>query len=260
MGRMLGSYADDNELDRPDLNKCPDCKCYFAGDTCPLCGKVCPDEMRAGNRKAVKVKKHPNRNQYGRVTFVPWYHSWWFILLMAFMMPIVSVILLATGPYKKWIKVVGGLSISVYFLFSTFGLGGYVLSWLDQPVDTSLSQSEYIASCSEVSPEAYYRSPEAYEDQFVTMTLTVTKVLYGYTEYSDEAITYYLCQSPENKDVLILVRECILEGAIHYMVGDELIVYGEGSGMQNAYDSEYNQFTAPAINVAYAKLIKEVET
>ena len=57
MGRMLGSFADDTELDRPDLNKCPDCKCYFAGDTCPLCGKVCPEEMRAGNRKPVKVKK-----------------------------------------------------------------------------------------------------------------------------------------------------------------------------------------------------------
>ena len=26
MGRMLGSFADNNELDRPDLNKCPDCQ------------------------------------------------------------------------------------------------------------------------------------------------------------------------------------------------------------------------------------------
>ena len=59
---MLGSFADENELDRPDLNKCPDCKCYFAGDNCPLCGKPCPEEMKAGNRKPPKKekKKPPN--------------------------------------------------------------------------------------------------------------------------------------------------------------------------------------------------------
>ena len=31
MGRMLGAH-DSSELDRPDLNKCPDCRCFFAGD------------------------------------------------------------------------------------------------------------------------------------------------------------------------------------------------------------------------------------
>ena len=36
MGRMLGAFADDEELDRPDLNKCPDCNCFFDGDFCPL--------------------------------------------------------------------------------------------------------------------------------------------------------------------------------------------------------------------------------
>ena len=39
MGRLLGSFADREELDRPDLNKCPDCKCFFGGDNCPICGK-----------------------------------------------------------------------------------------------------------------------------------------------------------------------------------------------------------------------------
>ena len=60
MGRMLGSFADDEELDRPDLNKCPDCDCFFASDACPLCKKICPEEMRAGNRKPVKHKKRKN--------------------------------------------------------------------------------------------------------------------------------------------------------------------------------------------------------
>ena len=59
MGRMLG-YHDSDELDRPELNKCPDCECYFATDECPLCGKICPEEMRAGNRAPVKHKKRKN--------------------------------------------------------------------------------------------------------------------------------------------------------------------------------------------------------
>ena len=39
MGKLLGAH-DSYELDRPDLNKCPDCGCFFDGDNCPLCGKT----------------------------------------------------------------------------------------------------------------------------------------------------------------------------------------------------------------------------
>ena len=34
MGRSLG-YHDSDELDRPELNKCPDCECYFASEDLP---------------------------------------------------------------------------------------------------------------------------------------------------------------------------------------------------------------------------------
>ena len=54
MGRSFENY---DELDRPDLNKCPDCGCFFGQDYCPICGKLCPEEMRAGNRAAVKQKQ-----------------------------------------------------------------------------------------------------------------------------------------------------------------------------------------------------------
>ena len=138
MGRMLGTFADDNELDRPDLNKCPDCKCYFAGDNCPLCGKVCPEEMRAGNRKAVKVKKQPNRNQSGRVTFVPWYHTWWFILLMLWFMPIVGVILLCTCPCRKWLKITIIAAIVLVPIVLSGIIGLFMMN--DHPVYRSLSQ------------------------------------------------------------------------------------------------------------------------
>ena len=106
MGRLLGSFADEDELDRPDLNKCPDCECFFDGDECPICGKVCPEEYRAGNRKAVKKKRNKGGTQY-RVTFIPWYHSWWFILLMMFFSPfsIAGIVLLLTSPHKKGMKI-----------------------------------------------------------------------------------------------------------------------------------------------------------
>ena len=87
MGRMLGAFDNPEELDRPDLNKCPNCNCYFPQDTCPICKMECPEEMRAGNRKKVK-KKRSRRGASGRVTFVEWYHSWWFIVIMMFFMPI----------------------------------------------------------------------------------------------------------------------------------------------------------------------------
>lgn len=74
MGRMLGSFDPEDELDRPDLNKCPDCGCYFATDNCPLCGKVCPPEMRAGARVEPK-KRRKRRAGSGRVQFIPWYHT-----------------------------------------------------------------------------------------------------------------------------------------------------------------------------------------
>ena len=100
----MGRYFESEELDRPDLNKCPDCGCLFPSDTCPLCKKVCPEEFRAGNRKAVKKRKK-DRGSSGRVVFVEWYHSWWFIAIMLWFMPVIGIILLATSPHKKWIKI-----------------------------------------------------------------------------------------------------------------------------------------------------------
>ena len=121
MGRMLGSFADDNELDRPDLNKCPDCDCFFASDTCPLCKKVCPEEMRAGNRKPVKHKKQRRSSGSGRIYFIQWYHRWWFIILMIWAIPIAGIVLLVSSPHEKWKKwLVAGIYVA-WLLLSTFG-------------------------------------------------------------------------------------------------------------------------------------------
>ncbi len=125
MGRMLGAFDPHDELDRPDLNKCPDCGCYFAQLNCPLCGKECPEEMRAGNRKRVKRKKSRGGSS-GRVTFVEWYHSWWFIALMLLWVPIAGIILLVTSPHKKWLKI---LLVALCIVYS-LGLGNLLVHFL----------------------------------------------------------------------------------------------------------------------------------
>ena len=131
MGRMLGAFDPNDDLDRPDLNKCPDCGCYFAQLHCPLCGKECPEEMRAGNRKRKKRKK-TRRGSSGRVTFVEWYHSWWFIVLMLLWVPLGGIILLITSPHKTRLKILLIALCIVYsivssnLLFYLMGLLGWI--------------------------------------------------------------------------------------------------------------------------------------
>lgn len=248
MGRMLGTFADENELDRPDLNKCPDCKCYFAGDNCPLCGKPCPEEMRAGNRKPVKVKKSPNRNQSGRVSFVPWYHTWWFILLMLWFMPIVGIILLCTCPCRKWLKItiIAAIVLVPIVMSGIIGL----LMMNDSPVDRSLTQEEYIASCVNIAPELYYRSSENYVDEYLTMKLTVIEKVYN------EDVVCYVCVDPHNENYRILVCDYIIDEQQNFIKGDTIVIYGEGAGSQY-YTVDDATEVSPCINVAYAKLVQE---
>ena len=111
MGRMLGAFDNPEELDRPDLNKCPDCECFFSGDNCPLCGKACPEEMRAGNRKPPKKKRRRQASSNGRETFVEWYQSWWIIIIMLVVMPVAGIILLFTSPHRTLWKVLLTLAI-----------------------------------------------------------------------------------------------------------------------------------------------------
>ena len=260
MGRMLGAFDGSDELDRPDLNKCPDCQCFFAGDSCPLCGKVCPEEMRAGNRKPPKTEKKRRQNN-GRVTFVEWYHSWWFIILTMILIPIVGIILLATSPHKKSSKITFIIIACVYLLITTIGIGtiiGWVLNIFDPPVNTRLSREEYVAKCESVEAENVWRAPEAYKNKFVKITVTVSDITEdadGY--YSDEDYTkYYICKI-EGLGKEILVRSCIQSGQSNFAIGDKVTFYGEGDGTVTVYDFDYNDFTAPCVNAAYAELQKD---
>lgn len=250
MGRMLGSFDDDAELDRPDLNKCPDCGCFFPQDNCPLCGKPCPEEMRAGNRKAVKQKKK-RRSTSDRIVFVEWYHSWWFIILMLIFFPLVGIALLITSPHKKSLKIAVVAVGVLYTIVSSYGVGTIVQQVneiFDRPVNTSLSRDEYIAACESITAEAYYRGAEAYNDAFVSMTLTVTERI-----TSGDKV-YYLCVAPDGGTFELLIRDCIQDRAQNFLPGDRITIYGEGAESCTVYASDYRAHTAPCVNVAYVAL------
>lgn len=253
MGRMLGAHDNADALDRPDLNKCPDCGCFFAQDTCPLCGKVCPEEMRAGNRKPVKQKKVRYRSD--RVTFVEWYHSWWFIILMLVIFPIVGIVLLATSPHKRSVKLTVIAIAAAYTILSSVGIGNVisrVTGFFERPVNTSMSREEYVAECDAVDAETFFREAGVYEGDFVCMTLVVEGKFADYESYYNDKkyATYYVCRDEES-GVTIYVRDCQQKGAQNLLEGDVITVYGEGAGNISVHDLNYELRSGPCINMAY---------
>ena len=257
MGRNLGFFDNREELDRPDLNKCPDCQCYFSGDECPLCGKTCPEEMRAGNRKPVKPQKQ-KRSGSGRVTFIEWYYSWWFIVIMMFLFPIVGIVLLVTSPHEKWKKLVFAGVAVVYLVISAFGIGNIIMTVMnvwDKPVDTSLSREEYIARCESVEPERFYRSSEDYEDEFLKIKLRVVCRADSVEDYYFTKDTYYVCQAEGSSGFFVIVRDCLVDSNQNLIAGDVVTLCGEGGEIITAfYGVDY--CSAPSINMAY---IVEIE-
>jgi hypothetical protein len=254
MGRMLGSFDYDSDSERSDLNLCPDCKCYFPQDACPLCGKICPEEMRAGNRKPVKSKKTRHRGGSGRVTFVEWYHTWIVIVLALIFFPIAGIILLITSPHKRSLKI-GLIVVAVlYSILSSYGfiIVGRIANLWEKPVDTSLTREEYVAACEEVDAETYYRSVNAYEGKFVSMTLVVTQKAVDADDYGSDYTVYYLCKSENGGEFTIMIRDCVQDLPQNLLPGDVITVYGEGAGEKMLYDSlTYYSYTAPCIHVAY---------
>ena len=250
----MGAFDSDNDmLDRPDLNKCPDCGCFFAQDNCPLCGKPCPEEMRAGNRAAPKKQKYKYDNGYRTVMFVNWYHRWWFIALMAFIQPLVSIVLLITSPHKKAHKIIAVVIAAIFMLLYTFALP-LVLNIIykpEVPVNTSLSKADYIAACEKVDPEEFYRNPEKYNGKFVKLELVVTKTVTSIDVYD---ITSYICKSADGGEFEIIVYSYLLENEQNLLPGDKITVYGEGAGVDYVYDNDGKTHRSPCINMAYMTL------
>ncbi len=257
MGRMLGAFADDEDLDRPDLNKCPDCGCYFESDDCPICGRRCPEYMRAGNRKPPKKKKKKKGGPQYKVSFVEWYHSWWFIILMLFVFPLVGIILLFTSPHKKSLKITAVVLAIVYTLLTSSLLPAVVrgvIAHFSSPVDTSMSREEYVTVCDEISAEDFYRSSAGFKSAFVSMELRVKEKITdpdGYGKYT----TYYVCEAMDGGSFEIMIRDCLQDEKRNLIEGDMIRVYGEGAGTVTIYDMEYAPHVAPCVFVAYLDLI-----
>ena len=261
MGRALGAFDRDDEMDRPDLNKCPDCGCFFASDNCPLCGKPCPEAFRAGNRTVVKQKKQYWRASSRGPAFVDWYHQWWFIILMLFMFPLVGIVLLLTSPHKRSLKITFCSILAVLFIGGVVVLGN-LDRWIwmaehdDPAVNTSLSRQDYIAACEQVEPQNYYRLAGQYEGRFVTMTLTVVDRVTDVDAYyyENENINCYRCRDTAGGEYTVIIRDCIMDTPQNFIAGDVITIYGEGAGDVMAYDNQGYDVTAPGINVAYVVL------
>lgn len=238
MGADLGFFAEDRQRDFPELNKCPDCETFFADECCPICGKVCPEEFRAGNRKAVKQKKHRRPSSNGRVQFVPWYHTVWFIVFMLIVQPIVGLILTWTGVWKThWKVIVTLLVILPYILLVGSGIiFALVDSFVEPvpPVNLELSETEYRAACTVVDAETLYRNSNAKMGDFVRMDLTVSEISSTYYYDSDDVYmeaNVYLCSIQDGERTLeFFVVDYRQENQTRLAVGDKIAVFGEVAG------------------------------
>lgn len=258
MGRMLGAFDNPQELDRPDLNKCPDCECYFAQDNCPLCGKECPEEMRAGNRK--KPKKAKRVDPYAnRVRFIAWYHSWWFIIIMTVINPLIGVILLFTSPHATKHKVIfvvvcvalvlvvaivipliihAVMSIQMKLLFNTIsGESNY----------PDLSREEYVELCTPVTPQKLYTEGENYERQPVAVKLVVTESV-----VNEKGMRILYCEAEYGPSLSFVVRDCSDNSIGNVTVGDVIMVYGE---FYSSNTVTINGVRINMINMFYFKLL-----
>lgn len=254
MGRSLG-YFDSDELDRPELNKCPDCECYFATEECPLCGKICPEEMRAGNRKPVKPPKK-TKNSSGRVQFISWYHSWWFILIMFFVSRIAGLILFITSPYSKKAKIITAASvIGGYLLLFTAGTVLLPMLWNQPLVNDKVSREEYVEMCEDMDVESFYRVANDY-GRYVCLELTVIEKNVEHSiDVYDTGATYYLCRDINGGDIVIYVQDCNLGEPMQFLPGDMIRVYGESAGMMSFLDGSNYTSERPCVYMAYCELI-----
>ena len=254
MGRNLG-YFDSDELDRPELNKCPDCECYFASEECPLCGKICPEEMRAGNRAPVKKPKK-RKNSSGRVQFIAWYHSWWFILIMMYLMPIAGIVLFFTSPHSKKSKIIAAsIVVAAYLLILAVG-SGILMKLFDQPlVNDKISREEYVQLCEPMDVESFYRI-SGDMGRYVSMELTVVeRCVEQSIDVYDIGATYYRCRNLNGGELIIYVQDCNLGKPLQFLPGDMIRVYGESAGTASYVQGSAYTEALPCLYMAYCELI-----
>ena len=238
MGADLGFFAEDRERDFPELNKCPDCETFFADANCPLCGKECPEEFRAGNRKPIKQKKHRRPSGNGRVQFVPWYHTVWFIVAMLIIQPIVGLILTWTGVWRTHWKIIVTLLVILPYIIL---IGGGIITAIvdgyteaEIPLNIEMAEGDYRAYCIKPDAETLYRNSNEKVGEYVCMDLTV--VAFTSTYYYNPDVNYreanvYLCHINQGERTLeFFVVDYRQENQTRLAIGDKITIWGEVAG------------------------------
>ncbi len=259
MGAPLGYFSEDVQVDFPELNKCPDCETFFQSLTCPLCGKVCPEEMRAGNRKRVKQKKKKRSGGSGRVQFEPWYHNLWFIIAMLVVFPIVGFILLWQSNRGKGWKI--GLSLAAIapylltFVMTAIGVLSGWFGWL-QPDIPDMPKDAYMASCVQIDAEDYYRTPAAYVGQNISLELTVVSKQRSETSDVYDYADYYECRADVNgKEFRFWVWDCRAEeNPVNLAAGDHIMVFGVAENNETVFFQNGGSAKYPCIQGFYISL------
>ncbi len=249
----LGRYSGDSALnDNLSLNRCPDCETLFEGDVCPICRKPCPEEMKAGNRAAIKVKKE---KAVKGATFTPVYFRWWFLLILCMIgLTPVALILFLVSERPKWLKVTVGIAAGLFFVGQILlftGAGQKLLTGIRNKANAGVTgtEEEYRSECREITAENALREPDALRKQKVRAEFRVI----GMTDYGYGNV-YYLC-SFEPEGTLCYVNDCRSDRDTRFLAGDLITVYGR---FGDAYYDESGEL--PLIHMAFADLVSENET
>ena len=252
MGRFgtpqLGYMRDDDDNDIPELNKCPACGAFFEGDVCPVCKTVCPDDMKAGNRKPPS-KKRKKQKSSGYKMPLPLYQQTWFIIIALFISKLVGIILVWTSDWKKWVKVLVTVlalfGTYLYFILFSFIQGLFYKSPVY--VDTSISESEYREKCTDSDYEALMRYPGEYEGSYICEEFSVVKVMEGYEESHGTYGDFILCNDIDGNGYVLF--DCRGE-EIGFLAGDTIRAFGQ-FGYVSAVSAIGDHVKYPVIYAAY---------
>ena len=259
MGAPIGFFSDDAPNDYPELNKCPDCETYFQALYCPLCGKECPEEMRAGNRKPVKQKKSRGPRGGGRTRFVPWYFQTWFIVVMLFVMPIVGLILLWQSDHGRGAKI--GLSLLVVAPTLLSWLAAMLLNLLpfggNGPEVPEYERDSYVAACETVDVEALWRNPDSYEGKNVELSLTVLdKHINAYAQTGDYETFYECVATVDGKELRFLIADVRLDESTNLATGDRIRLWGAVLGNTEIFSDLDGKIVYPAAVMYFSELVE----
>ncbi|MBQ2768085.1 MAG: hypothetical protein IJF49_08440 [Clostridia bacterium] len=239
---QVGIFAKGNEdYDRPDLNKCPDCGVYFSSDICPICKKVCPEEMRAGNRESKSIRNNKSNRLKKKIISI-------FIIVIALF--VFGVVLL--GGVCGWIN--GDIESIVNGNAEMTKNNDQTVSWPKETGGSSIESSNPIGSTTKFSKESY-NSGLGYEElyRYPGMHKGEKVKIFGYVYLVVDGDPNIAIITAENRPFdLICITYTDKATGSRLMSGDIITVYGKGNGL---FENEY--MTLPWISADLIEIESE---